>query len=396
MMIGSDNINIENVKVSNRLLRVCLAKRIPFVSYQMPGESESTTMLQYLGVPRQISSTNDLTNASGFVIAPFDKNESFPTLLLEPDYIHKGKYPVDEIIETLQRCNSFIEIETITHPLHQASLSEFTAQVEAIKQKISEGIINKVVLSRVTVDRCWDGVDLVTLFNSLCQSYPGAFVYFLCMPGVGCWMGASPEPLLLVDGNVAKTTSIAGTQVLKGMSVSNVVWKAKEIDEQEIVTGYIEAVLQSFGVTSFEKIGPDSFQAANLVHLKTQFDFKASLIKPLLGEFIDALHPTPSVGGLPKAEAKDLLLNVEKHNREYYSGFLGPVNISDKTALFVNLRCMKVVKQGFALFGGAGITKGSVARREWEETTQKIMTLSTFVSGVKKSLNSYEFSKTGS
>jgi len=56
---------------------------------------------------------------------------------------------------------------------------------------------------------------------------------------------------------------------------------------------------------------------------------------------------------------------------------------------------MKVVKEGFALFGGAGITKGSVARREWDETTQKIMTLSTFVTSVKKSIKSYEFSKTG-
>ena len=199
-----------------------------------------------------------------------------------------------------------------------------------------------------------------------------------------------------MEGDLANTTSIAGTQVLGNNSVSEVIWKAKELDEQEIVTGYIEAVLKSFGVNNFEKSGPDSYQAANLVHLRTQFDFEASSIKPLLGEFVDALHPTPSVGGLPKLEAKDLLLSVEKHNREYYSGFLGPINIGDKTALFVNLRCMKVVKEGFALFGGAGITKGSVARREWDETTQKIMTLSTFVTSVKKSLNLYEFSKTGS
>ena len=209
-------------------------------------------------------------------------------------------------------------------------------------------------------------------------------------------MGASPEPLLLIEGDLAKTTSIAGTQVLRDTLVSEVIWKAKELDEQEIVTGYIESVLQSFGVANFERNGPHSYRAANLVHLRTQFDFDAALIKPLLGEFVDALQPTPSVGGLPKIAAKDLLLDVEKHNREYYSGFLGPVNINDKTALFVNLRCMKVVKEGFAFFGGAGITKGSNPRREWDETTQKIMTLSTFVTSVKKSLKSYEFSKTGS
>jgi len=394
-MIGSDNLEIQNIKLCNKLLQVCLEKDIPCVAYQMPGASTITTLIQHQGTPRRLLSSNDLTRAKGFVIAPFDNNESFPSILLEPDYIHTGNCAIDEIIESLQKYSPKQGKATATNAIYQATLTEFTAQVEAIKKTISEGIINKVVLSRIRVDRCSEGVDLVPLFNSLCQSYPGAFVYLLLMPGVGCWMGASPEPLLLVEGNLAKTTSIAGTQVLEKNLLSEVVWKAKELDEQEIVTGYIETVLRTFGVTNFQKSGPYSYQAANLVHLKTEFTFEASLIKPLLGEFVDALQPTPSVGGLPKSESKNLLLSVEKHNREYYSGFLGPVNLEDKTALFVNLRCMKVVKEGFALFGGAGITKGSVARREWDETTQKIMTLSTFVSSVKKSIKSYEFSKTG-
>ena len=116
---------------------------------------------------------------------------------------------------------------------------------------------------------------------------------------------------------------------------------------------------------------------------------------PKLGDFIDALQPTPSVGGLPKLAAKELLVEVEKHNREYYSGFLGPINCGDQTALFVNLRCMKVVKEGFAFFGGAGITEGSMADLEWDEISQKIMTLSSFMNGVKSSTISYELSKTG-
>ncbi len=395
-MITSDNIDIENIQFNNKLLTVCLEMGVPFASYQMPGESRVTTLVQYSGNPHVLESPKDLTNAKGFVISPFDENVAFPTIILKPDYIHAGNKPVDQIIGTLLKFKRVQSNAEAVNPIHQATLSEFTKQVETIKQKIAEGILNKVVLSRITVDQCIEGVDLITLFNSLCQSYPGAFVYLLSMPDVGCWMGASPEPLLLIEGDHAKTTSIAGTQVLGDTVVSDVVWKAKELDEQEIVTGYIETVLQSFGISNLEKIGPHSYQAANLVHLRTQFDFNASLVKPLLGEFIEALQPTPSVGGLPKIAAKELLLSVEKHNREYYSGFLGPLNIGDKTALFVNLRCMKVVKEGFAFFGGAGITRGSIPRREWDETTEKIMTLSTFVTSVKTSLNSYEFSKTGS
>jgi isochorismate synthase len=396
-MIISDSIKIQNPKINNnKLLRVCLERDIPFVSYQMPAESEVTTLIQHLAYPRQLISVKDITDTHGFVVAPFDESQSFPTLILEPDYIHTGALPVDEIIETLEKCNTFSAGKESYQPQHQASRHEFIAQVETIKQKIAEGVINKVVLSRITIDDKIDGVDLITLFHALCQSYPAAFVYLLRIPGIGCWMGASPEPLLLMEGDIAQTSSIAGTQLLGDKNISDVVWKAKELDEQGIVTGYIEDVLKTFEVNGFEKTGPNSYQAANLVHLKTQFDFDARLIKKQLGEFIDAFHPTPSVCGLPKIAAREIVLSVEKHNREYYSGFLGPVNLNDKTALFVNLRCMKVVAEGFAFFGGAGITKGSVPGKEWDEITHKFMTLRSFVNVVKTSPNPYEFSKTGS
>jgi len=394
-MIASDSFGIQDIIVSNKLLRVCLERNIPFASFQQPGESDITTLIQHQAAPRELNSYHDITSAKGFVVAPFNGDESFPPLLLEPDFVHRGNLPVDAIVETLLKCSQFVGIMAKSYPLHQATPSEFTAQVEAIRAKIREGAIDKVVLSRIMVDHGIDGVDLIALFNALCQSYPGAFVYLLQMPGAGCWIGASPEPLLLVAGNRAQTTSIAGTQVLGDNQISDITWKAKELDEQAIVTGYIEAVLESFAVTNVRKSGPQSYQAANLVHLRTQFEFDAAAIKPRLGAFVHALQPTPSVCGLPKAAAKELLMSIEKHNREYYSGYLGPINFEDKTTLFVNLRCMKVVAEGFAFFVGAGITEGSIPGCEWDETNHKMMTLLSVVSSVKKSSNSYGYSKTG-
>ena len=67
--------------------------------------------------------------------------------------------------------------------------------------------------------------------------------------------------------------------------------------------------------------------------------------------------------------------NAEKHSREFYTGFLGPVGIEDLIQLFVNLRCMKVGSKGLILFIGGGITHDSVAEEEWEETEIKADTL---------------------
>ncbi len=76
-----------------------------------------------------------------------------------------------------------------------------------------------------------------------------------------------------------------------------------------------------------------------------------------------------------KKEAREFILSNEKHNRSYYTGFLGPVNINEKTNIFVNLRCLQLFDKEFVLYSGAGITRSSVARKEWEETDNKMLTM---------------------
>jgi isochorismate synthase len=94
-----------------------------------------------------------------------------------------------------------------------------------------------------------------------------------------------------------------------------------------------------------------------------------------------ALHPTSAVCGLPKKEAKEFILQNEGYNREYYSGFLGELNIDFvtfktlQTDLFVNLRCMKIIKNKASLFVGCGITKESNPLDEYMETVNKSMTM---------------------
>jgi len=93
------------------------------------------------------------------------------------------------------------------------------------------------------------------------------------------------------------------------------------------------------------------------------------------GACLQALHPTPSVGGLPKEAARQFILTKEKHDRAYYTGFLGPLNIQNKSHLFVNLRCLQLFNKQFVLYSGAGITAASIAENEWEETENKMMTM---------------------
>jgi isochorismate synthase len=220
-----------------------------------------------------------------------------------------------------------------------------------------------------------DQFNPLLMFVELCKLYSHALVYYWQIPGAGSWMGATPEPVLIEKNGQIYTVSLAGTQLLNNQPLSEVCWREKEIAEQAIVSRFIVQLIDKLGVEKFNIIGPHNFQAGNLVHLNTGFEFDATELKIPRGEFIAALHPTPSIAGLPRDKAMQFIQMHELHSRGYYTGLLGPHRLQDETHLYVNLRCMQLFKDELVLYSGAGITGSSVPENEWDETENKMMTL---------------------
>jgi isochorismate synthase len=176
--------------------------------------------------------------------------------------------------------------------------------------------------------------------------------------------------LLRVDGDMAQTLSLAGTKPAIDLN-----WSAKEIEEQQIVTDYIEQSLRKLEIHNYRKEKVRNKQAGDIVHLATRFGFNSEYLKGRIHNFISEMHPTPAVCGLPKEKALDLIFQTENHNREYYAGYCGLVSNKDNTDLFVNLRCMKIFPNHLVLYVGGGLTLASIPEKEWEETVLKANTL---------------------
>ncbi|MDP4238729.1 MAG: isochorismate synthase [Bacteroidota bacterium] len=359
-----------------KLQTVCLKQSIPFASYRLPLHPDIITLVQHQSLPERIDSLNGLGQKSGFVMAPFFETERHHSLLLKPESIFLSDNIDPAFINELSRNSGFQSAgmpsgeETTTTPP-----TDFIQQVNDAKRAISEKRFHKVVLSKVRKEELSIGFEASTFFLQLCATYPHAFVYIIQLPEAGCWIGATPEPLLLLEAGKAKTVSLAGTQVATSADISSYRWSEKEIEEQGIVTGYMEQTLQALQIDNYTLTGPSNYKAANLVHLKTGFEFSQADMGNRLGDFLKAFHPTPSVGGLPKEAARDFILENEKHDRSYYTGYLGPVNIENKSNVFVNLRCLQLFQKQFVLYSGAGITASSIAEKEWEETDNKMMTM---------------------
>lgn len=298
-----------------------------------------------------------------------------PLLETQPDLSNTIRKYLENPVLSTQKCrNSFNDIARNLNDSYN-----YRDKVSKAIGVIEDKKLRKVVMSRREAIEYPDNFDIIETFRLLCQKYSRAFCYAFHIPQVGTWMGASPETLIGVDANkLFETVSLAGTQALQPeKKLSQIAWTQKEIEEQALVSRYIINCFKKIRLREFEEEGPKTVAAGNLMHLKTTFkvDMKETSFPQLGSVMLDLLHPTSAVCGMPKDESLAFILQNENYEREFYSGFLGPVNIMNNSHLFVNLRCMQLTQKNIFLYAGAGITEDSIPEHEWEETRIKCKTM---------------------
>lgn len=376
-------ILLEKLNTLEAIHQVAFNSNFAFVTYSLPNTHSVTTMVQCNSEPAILPSISDLEGKSGFVFAPFDIKSKFPIRLIEPDHIISNESLANSFIDQYKDVSiSKKSFGSLNSNLIEIKSETYTTQVDDLRITMLGGLVDKVVLSRISIDEKPKNFNSSLFFQQLQSTYPDAFVYMIYLADSGIWFGASPEPFFQVKNGVASTVSLAGTRLFKP-NTTNQAWEEKETEEQEIVTDYIEELLNDFDIVEYTKQGPTTTRAGAVEHLLTKFSFKFSSIAHRLVEFLDSLHPTPSVCGLPKDLAFGIIRRVEKHSREYYTGFLGLFNVDNEYNLFVNLRCLREYEDKLIYFLGAGITVLSDPEKEWDETHSKKRTLMNIVESLK-------------
>jgi isochorismate synthase len=336
-----------------------LAVGLPFAVYSKPG-SDSVT-----GVFLKAEDHHNQSDYSkgGFVFAPFHGEAVF--------------IPFDNAVIINEKIEepTIKKLQPKSFDINKEAKSKFEALVAKSVEAIETGQFKKLVTSRTEAIEDED-LDITAIYEKLLNAYPAAFRYCFYSPQSGLWMGATPEQLLKVENNTVHTVALAGTQLFT--DDEDVIWEAKERDEQQLVTDYILKGLSEH-TADVGTTEPYTFRAGNLVHIKTDISAEIKAGKSV-SEVINALHPTPAVCGLPKGDAKEFLLKNEGYDREFYSGYLGELNADASTGapitdLFVNLRCMKIKDNVAHLYVGCGITKDSNPEKEFFETVNKSMTM---------------------
>ena len=358
-----------------RILHSLLFKNnIPFAAYRLPGEATIKTIINAEKQPDTITLPDISNDTTGFIFAPFDQDGACPAFLFHADKTAVSGNISRNLIEEI----SHIRYPSVSDMSHENIIIRKDDHIKIIEktiENITSGTFRKAILSRVEQINDISGVSVIDFFLHAAGAYPKAFTYLVNIPGHGIWTGASPELLVKMDNEIIETNALAGTLPFDKENPENVAWQKKERDEQKIVADYVEDTLKQLHIIDYQKTGPYTSNAGNVVHLKTRYVIKKRLFNGNAGDLLCSFHPTPSVCGFPKETARQYIRKTEPHDREYYTGFLGPMNIQGSTSIYVNLRCMKIASGSAWLFAGGGITEDSNPENEWTETEMKLHTL---------------------
>jgi isochorismate synthase len=346
----------------------------------------------YTGLPPAL----DDRAPAGFAFFPFRDSDHNPALFLPADVQYDLAQPEAVRIapaarELVPNLTAWLALPTPSvlawhyspQPAPPATNeAAYTQLVRTGVAAIQAKQVVKVVSSRAAHRPLPAGFDPLAAFDALSQQYARAFVSLVSVPGVGTWLGASPEVLAEVTADgFFHTMALAGTQPLvPGRAPQEAIWRQKEIEEQALVARYIVSCFKQLRLRDYHEAGPRTAVAGQLLHLRTDFevDFKNVPAPASLGtDMLRLLHPTSAVGGMPKAAALDFLQRHEGYDRAYYSGFLGPVNVAGPgvARLYVNLRCLQLRPTEAILYAGTGLTIDSDPAREWQETELKLQTV---------------------
>jgi isochorismate synthase len=362
-----------------------------FALWRLPNTQTTNLIISFTSTAVTDTSLEELPE--GFIFSAFDKQKqsyflkadlsfSFSNGLLtepkNPTEISSQNW-LQEVVSKTSGKQTKMPFAKNNRTNNSADRSTFEQMVRLSIQRIEEGVFEKIVPSRSKLINLPDSFDAIEAYQKLCYAYQNAMVSFISIPTIGMWLGATPELLVAVeDRTVFKTVALAGTKAFEeGVNLKSVTWTQKEIEEQALVSRYIINNFKKIRLREFEEHGPKTVVAGNLLHLKTEFsvDMKATNFPQLGSVMLNLLHPTSAVCGMPLEASLEFLQQQEGYDREFYSGYLGPVNVGSAINIFVNLRCMQLFEGQAIVYAGAGVTIDSVPEHEWEETEMKLNTL---------------------
>lgn len=280
------------------------------------------------------------------------------------------EYPDEELAEVSTMPATQVE-------RREVSVDQFKQAVSTALDQIEAKAYEKVVLARsieLHADQDWQPLDAL---NRLRERFGGCFTFSFGGGQGRSFIGATPERLIKVRNGQLATDAIAGSAPRGATAredakfARELLESAKDLHEHACVRESILRRLESCGVSACAEAQPRLLPLPNVQHLRTRITAPASESVHLM-DLVAELHPTPAVGGTPRAAAVSHIRELEKLDRGLFAGAIGWFDHRNEGEMIVGIRSALIDGAVARLYAGAGIVKGSDPRKELNETEIKL------------------------
>lgn len=254
--------------------------------------------------------------------------------------------------------------------------AEWKQLVQDSVATIAAGEFEKVVLARSVQVDFQRSIDVGRVLDRLRAAYPAACTCAVAR-GDACLVAATPERLVGVRSGVVRASGLAGTTRRGATETEDeelgqqLLDSPKNRHEHAVVVEMLRAAFSELCVDTYAPAEPRLVKLSNLQHLYTPVSGR--LLPPFtLLDLVARLHPTPAVGGLPRAAAMEYLRGNEGLDRGWYAAPVGWLDARGEGDFAVALRSGVIRDDQAVLFAGVGVVQDSLPEDEYAETNLKL------------------------
>ena len=282
--------------------------------------------------------------------------------------------------ELLVKLRQPVEIPAETPKSSEPAVSlfgemQYKQAVLKAKRYITDGDIMQVVLSQRMTKPF--SASPMALYRSLRSLNPSPYMFYFDFEDFHV-VGASPEILVRLEGDMVTVRPIAGTRK-RGFSFEEDEALATELkaDEKECAEHLQLLDLGRNDVGRVARVGTVKLTEKMIIERYSHVMHMVSNVEGKLQPGLNALvvlkatFPAGTVSGAPKVRAMEIIDELEPVKRGIYAGAVGYIGFQGDMDLAIAIRTA-VLKDGqLYVQAGGGIVADSVPEAEWQETQNK-------------------------
>lgn len=278
----------------------------------------------------------------------------------------------DQLIHKAQM-NEFKPSEKpIVETLHEIEKDHYRTAVANTTMKIQNGEAEKVVIARALNLQFREPVSSVAAIHHIANEQQESYHFGLQKEGQ-FFFGATPERLIEIKGGHAYSACVAGS-IKRGKTAEEDRLMGEELlndpknrEEHQYVVDMISTVFDAFCTDFLIAKEPKLMKIRDIQHLYTPVEARVQDHKNIF-EFVESLHPTPALGGVPTNQSMAIIREEEQMDRGYYAGPIGWTDTEGNGEFAVAIRSGLLEAQQAYLYAGGGIVADSEVEKEYDET----------------------------